>query len=48
MTVLAPAGDWHMTREQQLDYARERHVTLPVELSGLGDRASAPRPSARE
>jgi argininosuccinate synthase len=43
MTVLAPAGEWGMTREQQLDYARERHVTLPVEFSGLGDRASAPR-----
>jgi argininosuccinate synthase len=43
MTVLAPAGEWGMTQEQQLDYARERHVTLPVEFSGLGDRASAPR-----
>jgi argininosuccinate synthase len=43
MTVLAPAGAWQMTQEQQLDYARERHVTLPVEFSGLGDRASAPR-----
>ena len=43
MTVLAPAAEWGMTRDQQLDYARERHVTLPVEYSGLGDRASAPR-----
>jgi argininosuccinate synthase len=43
MTVLAPAGEWEMTLDQQLDYARERHVTLPVEYSGLGDRASAPR-----
>jgi argininosuccinate synthase len=25
------------------DYARERHVTLPVAFSGLGERASAPR-----
>jgi argininosuccinate synthase len=32
-----------MARERQLAYARERHVTLPVEFSGLGDRASASR-----
>jgi len=43
LSVLAPAGEWDMTLDQQLDYARERHVTLPVEFSGLGDRASAPR-----
>ncbi len=43
MTVLAPAGEWGMTQDRQLDYARERHITLPVEFSGLGDRASAPR-----
>jgi len=43
MTVLAPAGEWQMDVEQQLEYARERNVTLPVEYSGLGDRASAPR-----
>jgi argininosuccinate synthase len=43
MTVLAPAAEWGMTLPQQLDYARERNVTLPVEYSGLGDRASAPR-----
>ncbi|MCU1383876.1 MAG: argininosuccinate synthase, partial [Acidobacteria bacterium] len=43
MTVRAPAGEWQMTQDQQLDYARERNVTLPVEFSGLGDRASAPR-----
>ena len=43
MTVLAPAGEWGLTQEQQLAYARERHVMLPVEFSGLGDRASAPR-----
>ena len=48
MTVAAPAAEWGMTPPQQLDYARERHVTLPVEYSGLGDRASAPRaPAAR-
>ena len=46
MTVLAPAAEWGMTRPEQLDYARERHVTLPVEYSGLGDRASAPRAAA--
>jgi argininosuccinate synthase len=43
MTVLAPVAEWGLTREQQLDYARERNITLPVEYSGLGDRASAPR-----
>ena len=43
LSVLAPAGEWNMTLDRQLDYARERHVTLPVEFSGLGDRASAPR-----
>ena len=43
MTVLAPAGEWGMTREAQLDYAQQRHVTLPVAFSGLGDRASASR-----
>jgi argininosuccinate synthase len=43
ITVLAPAGEWGMRRERQLEYARERHVTLPVEFSGLGDRASAAR-----
>ena len=43
MTVLAPAGEWGMTLEEQLDYARQRHVTLPVAFSGLGDRASASR-----
>jgi argininosuccinate synthase len=45
MTVLAPAGEWEMTQEQQLGYARARNVTLPVEFSGLGDKASAPRPA---
>ena len=43
MTVLAPAGEWDMTLDQQLDYARARNVTLPVAFSGLGDRASALR-----
>ena len=45
MTVLAPASEWGMALDQQLDYAREHHVTLPVEYSGLGDRTSAPRGS---
>ena len=43
MDVLAPAGEWGMTLEAQLDYAQQRNVTLPVAFSGLGDRASAPR-----
>jgi argininosuccinate synthase len=44
LTVLAPAGEWAMTQDAQVDYAQQRHVTLPVSFSGLGDRASAPRP----
>lgn len=43
MTVLAPAAEWQMSQAEQLDYAHERNVTLPVAFSGLGDRASAPR-----
>lgn len=43
LTVLAPAGEWDMTLEEQLDYAHERSVTLPVAFSGLGDRAPVPR-----
>ena len=43
MTVLAPAAEWGMTLDEQLDYARQRHVTRPVAFSGLGDRASATR-----
>src|SRR4029077_4187272 len=43
MIVLAPAGEWGMTQEQQVAYARQRNVTLPVEFSGLGEKASAPR-----
>ena len=46
MTVLAPAGEWEMHLAQQLEYARERNVTLPVEFSRLGDRAAAPRAAA--
>jgi argininosuccinate synthase len=45
-TVLAPAGEWGMTKDEQLEYARERHVMLPVELSGLTDRLSAVRTPA--
>jgi len=43
MTVLAPAGEWGMTLDEQIHYAQQRHVTLPVAFSGLGDRASASR-----
>ena len=46
MTVLAPAAEWSMTLDAQLDYAQQRTVTLPVAFSGLGDRASAPRPAS--
>ena len=46
MTVFAPAGEWAMTVAQQLEYARERQVMLPVEFSGLADRLSRARVSA--
>jgi len=34
LDVKAPAGQWAMTPAQQIDYARERHVLLPAEMSG--------------
>jgi argininosuccinate synthase len=34
LDVKAPAGDWGMTAAQQIEYARERHVLLPAEMSG--------------
>jgi argininosuccinate synthase len=43
LTVLAPAGEWGMTPQAQLDYAQQHNVTLPVAFSGLGDRAFAAR-----
>ena len=46
MTVLAPAAEWSMSLAEQLDYARDRNVTLPVEYSGLSDRAAAARTGA--
>lgn len=46
MTVIAPAAEWGLTLAEQLEYARQRSVTLPVAFNGLGDRASAPRPAS--
>ncbi len=46
MTVLSPAGDWGMSVDEQLAYAGERRVMLPVEFGGLGDRLPTPRPLA--
>jgi len=34
LDVKAPAGEWAMTPAQQIDYAHQRHVLLPAELSG--------------
>jgi argininosuccinate synthase len=34
LTVLAPAGEWGMTGAEQLDYAQQRHLTLPAGLTG--------------
>src|SRR5262245_37675181 len=34
LDVKAPAGEWAMTQAQQIDYAHQRHVLLPAELSG--------------
>jgi argininosuccinate synthase len=46
LTVLAPAREWDMTRDQQLDYARQRHVTLPASVAGRDDgRHAGPRPA---
>jgi len=46
MTVLSPAGDWGMSVDEQLAYAGERRVMLPLEFAGLADRLPAPRPLA--
>jgi argininosuccinate synthase len=43
--VKAPAGEWGMSAEQQLEYARQRGVTLPAELiGGVAVRAGGTRP----
>jgi argininosuccinate synthase len=34
LDVKAPVDEWTMTPEQQVDYARQRHVLLPAEMSG--------------
>jgi argininosuccinate synthase len=34
LDVKAPADEWTMTPEQQVEYARQRHVLLPAEMSG--------------
>jgi len=34
LDVKAPADEWAMTPAQQVEYARQRHVLLPAEMSG--------------
>jgi argininosuccinate synthase len=34
LDVKAPADEWTLAPEQQLDYARQRHVLLPARMSG--------------
>jgi argininosuccinate synthase len=47
LTVIAPAREWGMTRAQQVDYARQRHLALPASVTGGdGPRPAAPRPAA--
>ncbi len=47
LTVLSPAADWGMDASEQLEYARRRHVALPVSIdSGRNDRSAQPRPAA--
>ena len=45
LTVVAPAREWGMTRAQQLDYARQRSLTLPASIAGDGGPAP-PRAAA--
>ena len=45
LDVKAPAGEWAMTRPQQVEYAQQRGVMLPAEMiGGVAVRAPAPRP----
>jgi argininosuccinate synthase len=34
LDVKAPAAEWAMTADQQVEYARQRHVLLPARMSG--------------
>ena len=46
LDVKAPAGEWAMTRPQQVDYAHQRGVLLPAEMiGGVAVRAAAPWPN---
>jgi argininosuccinate synthase len=45
LDVMAPAGEWAMTRPQQIEYAQRRGVLLPAEMiGGVAVRAAAPWP----
>jgi argininosuccinate synthase len=45
LEVEAPAGEWAMTREQQVDYAAHRGVTLPADMiGGVAVRTAGPPP----
>jgi argininosuccinate synthase len=45
LDVKAPAGEWAMTRPQQVEYAQQRGVMLPAGMiGGVAVRAAAPWP----
>ena len=45
LEVEATAGEWAMTREQQVEYAAQRGVTLPADMiGGVAVRAAGPPP----
>jgi argininosuccinate synthase len=45
LDVKAPAGEWAMTRPQQVEYAQQRGVMLPAEMiGGVAVRGAAPWP----
>lgn len=45
LTIEAPAGDWPRSREQQVEYARQRGVTLPAEMiGGVAVRSTSVKP----
>jgi len=32
MTVLGPVRDWHWSREEEIDYAKEHNIPIPIDL----------------
>jgi argininosuccinate synthase len=46
LDVKTPAAEWSMTHDEQVEYARQRGVTLPADLiGGVAVRAPGPLPS---